>query len=163
MTALVALLLLAAAPPAHELHVSYGAAVVEGSGLTVRIRFFRDDLEGALARHTGRPAFRMAVSPEVDATFLAYLRTHLVVQAGGRTLEPQLAGSGEDELDREPVWWYAVHFEAAEPLSTFRVRNTLLLEMFDDQTNLVKFVHLPDQKQRTFSFARGEESFEVRF
>jgi hypothetical protein len=85
------------------------------------------------------------------------------VEVSGRALEPRLVGSGEDELDREPVWWYTVQFEAPSTLATFRVRNTLLTELFDDQTNIVKFVHFPDERQKTYSFAKGEESFEVRF
>lgn len=176
MNALLLALLLALAPPtgagawasppgggAHDLHVSYGAAAVEGNVLAIRIRFFKDDLEGALARHGGLGAYTLRPGPEADASFLAYLRTHFAVTAQGRALEPAVVGSGEDELDREPVWWYAVQFEAAAPLASFRVRNTLLLELFDDQTNIVKFVHFPDQKQKTYSFGEGAEQFEVSF
>ena len=147
----------------HDLHVSYGNAAVEGSVLAVRIRFFRDDLEQALSRYAGRAGFRLSAEPEVEAAFLAYLRDHVSVQVGGRSLEATLVASGQDELDREPVWWYAVQYEAPSPLTAFRVRNTLLTEIFDDQTNIVKFVHFPDERQKTYSFGRGEESFEVRF
>jgi hypothetical protein len=150
------------APP-HDLHVSYGNAAVEGSVLAVRIRFFRSDLEAALARHVRQSTFRLRSEPAVDAVFLEYLRGRLSVEVSGRALEPRLVGSGEDELDREPVWWYTVQFEAPSTLATFRVRNTLLTELFDDQTNIVKFVHFPDERQKTYSFAKGEESFEVRF
>jgi len=155
----------AASPGAgsHDLHVSYGAAAVEGSVLAVRIRFFRDDLATALARHAGRADVTLQVGPEADALFLAYLNSRLTVTVGGRTLPPTLVGSGEDELDREPVWWYAVQFDAGAPLTAFRVRNALLTELFDDQANIVKFVHFPDQRQKTYSFGRGEETFEVRF
>ncbi|GMV06474.1 MAG: hypothetical protein AMXMBFR53_27500 [Gemmatimonadota bacterium] len=176
MNALLLALLLALAPPAgagasaspgggavHDLHVSYGAAAVEGSALTVRIRFFKDDLEGALARHAGLGEYGLRPGPDADSAFLAYMRAHFSVTVAGRTLEPAVVGSGEDELDREPVWWYAVQFEADAPLTAFRVRNTLLLELFDDQTNIVKFVHFPDQKQKTYSFGEGAEQFEVRF
>ena len=153
----------AGAPPAHDLHVSYGSAVVEGAVLTIRVRFFRNDLADALARQVGRAAFTLRSEPEVEAAFLAYFEARFSVQVGGRTLEPVLVGSGEDELDREPVWWYALQFEAPAPLTAFRVRNTLLSEIFDDQTNIVKFVRLPDERQKTYSFGKGEESFEVRF
>lgn len=174
VTGLLAALALALAPhpgagavprgdEAHDLHVTYGAAAVEGSVLTVRIRFFRDDLEDALARAAGRPDFALQAGPEADAAFLAYLRGRFTVSAGEGGLEPVLVGSGEDELDREPVWWYAVQFKASAPLASFQVRNVLLLELFDDQANIVKFVHFPDQKQKTYSFGKGEEAFEVRF
>ena len=150
------------APP-HKLHISSGNAAVEGNLLVVRIRFFKDDLELALAGHAGRAGFVLSPGPAADAAFLAYFQGHFSVRVGGATLTPTVVGSGEDELDREPVWWYAVQFEAPGPLETFTVRNTLLTEVFDDQRNIVKFIHFPDQKQKTYSFAIGEEEFEVRF
>jgi len=147
----------------HKLHLSSGMAVVEGRLLVVRIRFFRDDLESALARQSGRPAFVLEPGPDTDAVALAYLREGFRITVGGERLTPAIAGSGEDELDREPVWWYALQFEAPEDLRSFTVRNTLLTETFDDQRNIVKFVHFPDQTQKTYSFGIGEEEFEVRF
>lgn len=173
MNAVLLALLLALAPPtdarasaspaAHDIHISYGAAALEGNVLAVRIRFFKDDLEEALGGHTGKSGYLMRATPEVDADFLAYLGSHFAVEVGGRALEATLVGSGEDELDREPVWWYAFRYEAPAVLSDFRVTNTLLHERFDDQTNIVKFVRFPDQTQRTYSFGRGDESFRVRF
>jgi hypothetical protein len=162
MSSLILALWLALAPT-HDLHVSYGNAAVEGNALTVRIRFYRDDLEAVLARHAGRAAFRLSSEPDVEAAFLAYFRANFTVSAAGRPLAPTVVGSGEDERDRQPVWWYAIQFEAPAPLTAFRIRNTLLTELFDDQTNIVKFVHFPDGKQKTYSFALGEESFEVSF
>jgi hypothetical protein len=147
----------------HKLHISSGNAAVEDNLLVVRIRLFKDDLELALAGHTGRAGFALSPGPEVDAAFLTYLGGHFRVTVDGSPLTPTLAGSGEDELDREPVWWYAVQFEAPTALRTFTVRNTLLTEVFDDQRNIVKFIHFPDQQQKTYSFAIGEEEFEVRF
>jgi hypothetical protein len=147
----------------HELHITSGNAAVEDNLLVVRIRFFKDDLQLALAGHTRRAGFALSPGPEADAVFLAYLRGHFGLTVGGTLLTPTVIGSGEDELDREPVWWYAVRFEAPAPLRSFTVRNTLLTEVFGDQRNIVKFIHFPDQKQKTYSFALGEEEFEVRF
>lgn len=149
--------------PRHKLHISSGSAAVENNLLVARIRFFKDDLELALAGHSGRRDFVLSPGPEADAAFLAYFRDHFSMRVGGATLTPTLVGSGEDELDREPVWWYAVQFEATTTLQAFTVRNTLLTEVFDDQRNIVKFIHFPDQTQKTYSFAIGEEEFEVRF
>ena len=147
----------------HKLHISSGNAAVENNLLVVRIRFFKDDLELALAGHLGRADFVLSPGPAVDGAFLAYLGERFTVSVDGSPLAPTLMGSGEDELDREPVWWYTVQFEAPAALQAFTVRNTLLTEIFDDQRNIVKFIHFPDQHQKTYSFAIGEEEFEVRF
>ena len=147
----------------HKLHITSANAAVEGNLLVVRIRFFKDDLQLALAGHTGRAGFALSPGPETDAVFLAYLRKHFTLAVGGAAPIPTLVGGGEDELDREPVWWYAVQFEAPTSLESFTVRNTRVTEVLGDQRNIVKFIHFPDQKQKTYSFALGEEEFEVRF
>ena len=169
---IVALLSLAMAfgPPggpgaaaAHKLHVSYGAAAVENDVVIVRIRFFLDDLTNALRLHSGRADLELRDGPDTEAAFLAYFDTRFSLSVGGSPLPRRIVASGRDELDREPVWWYAVQFEAPEAVTAFRVRNALLLELFDDQRNVVKFVHFPDQTQKTYSFGRGEEEFDVAF
>ena len=165
------LALVPAAPPhreaagvgAHKLHVSYGRAAVEGRVVLVRFRFFRDDLENALKAHTRRPDFALRDDPATEQAFLAYFAERFVLTVAGKRLPARIVKSGEDELDREPVWWYVVQLDAPAPVSRFRVRNTLLLELFDDQSNIVKFVHFPDERQKTYSFGRGEEEFEVVF
>lgn len=153
----------ASSGPAHDLHVSYGSSVVEENVVVVRIRFFADDLAAALGAFGGVPELVLTDDAAVHALFLRYFRARFSVEIGGRPLDAQIVGSGSDMLDREPVWWYAVQFVADTPVTAFRVRNALLLELFDDQTNIVKFVRFPDQTQRTYSFGAGEEAFEIRF
>lgn len=146
----------------HDLHVSYGSAAIENDVVIVRMRFFVDDLEAALGRHAGR-ALILASDPATDAAFMAYFTEKFRLSVGGERLPARIVASGRDELDREPVWWYAVQFDAPRPVTAFRVRNALLLELFDDQHNIVKFVRFPEQAQKTYSFSRGEEEFDVAF
>ena len=150
-------------PRAHDLHISYGNAAVEGATLVFRVRIFRDDLEAALTPLAAGRTVAMAPDPAVDSLFLAYAEDRLVVEVAGRRLTPRLLARGEDELDREPVWWYTIQFQAPAELTAFRLRNTLLLELFRDQRNIVKVVRFPDEKQLTFAFAAGEEVADVRF
>lgn len=149
--------------PVHDLHVAYGDLAVEGSVVAGRLRFFKDDLERALGPFVGADALSLAPGPEADALVLRYLRERLVIRVDGAALEPELAASGEDELDREPVWWVLVQYRAASPVLDFTVRNVLLFELFDDQRNVMKFVHFPDETPRTFYFAPGEDEHRVRF
>ena len=74
-----------------------------------------------------------------------------------------MISSGEDMLDREPVWWYMVQYKASSEIQAFTLRNTLLFERFDDQKNIVKVAHFPDDTQRTYYFAPGEERFDISF
>lgn len=147
----------------HRMFVSYGNTAVEGNLIVSRIRFFKDDLEAALGRQAARPDFTMSVDPEVDAVFTAYYSERLTVEIDGVELEGRIIGSGEDSLDREPVWWYTIQFEAPGPVRSFRIRNVLLFDLFEDQRNIFKIVRFPEETQRTYSFAVGEEEFDVTF
>lgn len=166
---LLVLLALAAGPSApspaaapHDLHLTSGNAVVEGDLVLTRIRFFKDDLEAALRLAGAPPDFVLSNSLRVDSIFLDYLRERYVIRVGDEALDPVIVAKGEDELDREPVWWYAIQHQAPGPIGVFRARNTLLLELFRDQRNVLKFVRFPDETQKTFSFGAGDEEFEVR-
>lgn len=150
-------------PDLHDLHVVYADLAVEGSTIAGRLRFFKEDLERALGPLVDSDAVSLAPGSEADALVLRYLRDRLAIHVDGSRLEPELIASGEDELDREAVWWIAVQYRSSTPVLDFTVRNTLLFELFDDQRNTMKFVHFPAETPHSFSFAAGEEEHRVRF
>jgi len=147
----------------HDLHVAYGNLGVEGSVAILQVRIFKNDLQEALGRWSGRSPFVMEVSPEVDRVFLRYLSRHFLLEVGGQVLDGRIVGSGDDELDREPVWWYQIQYTAPTPFRTARVTNTILFEIFDDQRNVLRVVRFPEESRQAFYFAPGEESTEVEF
>jgi hypothetical protein len=147
----------------HDLHVSYGNLGVEGNTAILQIRIFKDDLEEALRRMEGLGAVRLEVSPAMDALSLRYLSGHFVLEVDGNPLKGQIIGSGEDELDREPVWWYQIRYEAKDPIRSARITNTVLFEIFDDQSNVLRVVRFPEGNRQAFFFGAGEETHEVSF
>ena len=153
----------ALAPLPHDLHITSGNTAVEGNLIITRIRFFKDDLEGALRLNGAAADFTLSDDLVTDSLFMAYLAERYVVWVGGQRVSPTLIARGEDELDREPIWWYALQYETPGLVPVFRVRNTLLFDLYHDQRNIMKFVLFPDETQRTFSFGEGDEEFEVRF
>jgi hypothetical protein len=168
MTMTIALVFLIAAllpapTPVHEFHVTYGRLAVEGQVAVGRIRFFREDLELTLAAFSRREAVRMEATAAVDSLFLAYFREHFRLEVDGRVLEGRILSSGDDELDREPAWWYLIRFDADTVIDDFRVRNTLLFDQYDDQKNILNVVRFPEETQRAYHFSMGEEVFEVHF
>ena len=153
----------AGSPRPHDLHITSGTLEGEGGPAVYKIRVVRDDLAAALAGHAGEPIVDMSADPEVDAIFLDYVEAHVRIRADGVLLEPNLLASGEDELDREPVWWYRVQYRADTPVRQLSLVNTFLFELFDDQRNILRVVHFPAEAQRTYYFAPGEDSIQVSF
>jgi len=148
---------------AHEFHVTYGRMAIEGNVAVARVRFYTDDLEATLARAAGVDVFRMETNPAVDSLFLAYFGRQFQFIVEGKVLDGTIVGSGDDVVDREPAWWFLIRFDAGEPIGDFRMRNALLFDMFEDQKNILKVVHLPDDTQRSYTFSIEEETIDVMF
>jgi hypothetical protein len=136
---------------------------VDGTLAILQVRIFKDDLEEALQRLAGVEEIVMEVSPEMDALFLRYLAQRFILEADGQLLAGTVIGSGDDELDREPVWWYQVRYDASSPIRRARITNTILFEVFDDQSNVLRVVDFPEEDRRAFYFAPGEETREITF
>jgi hypothetical protein len=151
------------AAPFHDLHATYGNLGVDGALAVLQFRAFKNDLEGALGRFHEMDHLRLDVSPEVDGIFLRYLSEKFILEVDGQILEGRIIGSGDDELDREPVWWYQVRFDAPEPIQSARITNTILFEIFDDQNNVLRVVEFPEENRRAYYFAPGEETIEITF
>ena len=147
----------------HDLHVAYGNLAVEGKTAVLQIRIFKDDLEEALRRFDNREPFLMEVSPDIDSAFLRYFSENFVLQHEGERLPGRILGSGYDELDREPVWYYQIAFDAPSPIQDLRITNTVLLEIFDDQRNVVRVAHFPEGKRSAYYFTHGEETADIEF
>ena len=152
-----------AAASTHELHLVYGDLAVEGTVIAGRIRFFKDDLESAVGPLVNATSLTLEPGPEADALVMRYVRENLRLEVAGEELEASLVDSGTDDLDREPMWWVIVQYRAPSTPDAIHVSNTLLFDVFDDQRNIFKFVHFPDETQRTFYFAEGESEHVVRF
>lgn len=100
-------------------------------------KVFADDLEEAVKRATGTQAFIGSGAKEaknVNVLLEQYLRKHLRIEADGKPLTNwTFVGK---ELEGEAVWCY-VELAATPAIKRLLVENTVLMEMYDDQTNLV--------------------------
>lgn len=147
----------------HDFHVTYGSLAVEGSLAVLRIRFFADDLELALRTFSGDGDFQLKNNSVTDSVFGSYLNKSFSMIAGGETLSATLVDSGEDQLDREPVWWYVIQYESDVSIADLTVRNEIMFELFEDQKNIFKVAHFPDDERRAYYFASGEGEMSVSF
>jgi hypothetical protein len=160
VTAIVALLGLFTVVPPHPLHLSTAQLVVEESDLYMRIRMFKDDLEGALAVRAGVERFELSPTPESDEEFLAYLGTTMSIRADGEELSAAVISSGVDQEAGQgdaTVWWYLLAFPASAPVRSVTILDTVLFDRFDDQRNIVRVLHSSTGKQRTLYFAAPDD------
>ncbi|MDX1912961.1 MAG: DUF6702 family protein [Saprospiraceae bacterium] len=122
--------------------------------LVFRFKFFQDDLEATLEKQSGRELDLRRPSPENDRLLDAFVKKDFDLKINGRPVPIRLVKSAFQEpvLQAE---WVAEGFSAAESYS-IELRNQILLDVFPDQYNLVRFDFFDDGNLETLRFERAE-------
>ena len=139
---------LASVADAHAIHTTVTQLTADGTGVTVMIRAFADDLSATVARHAGRPAptdFSVR-EPEL----LTYVRAQFMISDATRGIV-QLQSCGIRRAD--DMYWVCFRAPLARGLAGLAVRNQMLTETHADQINIVQ---VDDRgSKRTMLFRKG--------
>ncbi len=134
-TALLSIVLALFAP--HEFHLSLTEINhnTEKKTLEIAIKLFTDDLVVGLNQPTSLQAKigTAAEPPQVNELIESYIRKHFLLKVNGKEVAYTYLGK-EKEIDA--TWCYVEVKNVAKVLA-LEVQNTLLIEAFDDQTNMV--------------------------
>ncbi|UCG85562.1 MAG: hypothetical protein JSW71_16745 [Gemmatimonadota bacterium] len=131
---------------AHPLHLSHGNMVLAGRHAIINVRLFQDDLELAMGRFHSIDGLRVRPDPIIDSLFTDYFNSKFTVCIADSIHEGRVVASGQ----AGDMWWYAVVFEALEPITSIAFSNDLLFDIFDDQRNITRVLHTSSETQRTF-------------
>ncbi len=104
--------------------------------LKISVRLFADDLEEALTAFTKGAKIDILGSPDWDQVneyFSNYCQNHFEIRIGKKEKEYTFLGS---ELENDVLWAY-LEIENLRSFKSISVTNSMLLEIFDDQENLV--------------------------
>jgi len=140
----------------HDFHVSYTRMAIEPMVISAQIRLFTDDVTRALIERSKRAAITLD-TPDGEAAFKAYLGDMFQVTANGRRLVPVVV-SGASEKD---MFSYIVTWASATPITSLRMHNAALFELFDDQQNIVKVKHMASGKESTLFYTGGSRADQV--
>ena len=140
------------APTPHNVHVTFGEIGVDGAFVAARIKYYKHDLEDAIARQRGRTSVVLTAGAASDSLFVEYLDAHLLLRNGDERLKARVVGSGEEK--EEEMWWYEVLYESQSPVSSLSIENKQLMELFKDQKNILRVEHFTTGKRRSFYFVR---------
>lgn len=121
----------------HEFHLSLMEINhnAESKSLEISIKLFTDDLMVAL-QQTGAPKMEIGTEeepPEANEYIESYLKRHFQLMVNGKPVQVTYLGK-EAELD---ATWCFVEVKDVKKVQLLEVENNLLLEAFDDQTNMV--------------------------
>ncbi len=142
------------APAAHKFYTSLARVEYNEEEKTVEValRVFADDLELALTRRSGRRIYLDSTKDAADVA-LAYLReTFEISGRDGRKVELKWVGM---ETQADVAWLY---FEAPLPdgLAGARLRDRVLLELFQTQVNIVNLKY--GGRKLDLVFKRGDDA-----
>ena len=106
------------------------------NSLEVSVRLFTDDLEKAIEEQTGKRLYLDTEKelPEAEDAILSYVRQRLHLIVNGKMALVNEVGR---DYEREHTWAY-IEVQNVSELKTLEVRNVLLCEVFEEQTNMVK-------------------------
>lgn len=120
-------------------------------GLEITIKLFTEDIEKALREEYGQQVFLDDEKRQgfVDSLLMDYLNYKMELVVNEQAVEFEFVGK---EVEIESTWCY-VEVENVPQVRQIEVRNELLTELFDSQTNLI---HLNiAQEKRTMSLNRN--------
>lgn len=144
----------------HPVHVSSTQIDVSADRklLEITVRLFTDDLEQALGQNGTPVSVLHATVATVDSALSRYMGTRLQLGVNGTAMQrARLVGHERDD-DATLVY---LELPLAAPLTTMRVSQQVMLELFEDQTNLL---HVKaGTVKRSALFRRGHERVELRF
>lgn len=121
----------------HDFHTSLTEARVNqtNKSLEITVRVFSDDLELAIQKFSKQESLKIT-DPQSDALIQSYFRKHLAFVKEKDVVFGQYLGK---EVETDVTWIY-IEIPKADRLKGFNLLNTIFLEVFDDQTNVVNFI-----------------------
>ncbi len=160
MPLFLSLLLWLLPAPRHSYHASLTELRYNATGpqLEISIKVFTNDFEKALSKGQPKPLHLDAPDPQVGLLTAAYLQQHLQFSAPGGGVQPvQFLGS---QPEKDAHWLYC-KVQLLRPLRSLQIRNTVLLDVFADQSNVVNLE--ADGKKLSVLFRAGHEQEVVKW
>lgn len=144
----------------HAFHTSltemrYNA---KSKGFEVSLRVFTDDLEKVISRDNQNKKIVIENNDKNDALVEQYVKKHfMLVNATNQLKAIQYVGK---EKEGDATWIY-LEVPVNEPIVGLKLKNDVLIDMFEDQTNIVN-VFVKDDK-KSFIFNAKTKIFAISF
>jgi hypothetical protein len=112
----------------------------------VSIRLFQDDLEVGLSAFQGKK-FQFQANVDADELLQKYIKTHLGFQVNRKLQTPYRYVGFEPQKD---VIWVYLEIPTVQELKGVYFQNSLLVDVFPDQSNLVHVARLDKKNSYLF-------------
>lgn len=134
---LCTLYLLLSTVKAHPFYVSVTQIDYKEKSIQITLKVFIDDLEAALTKK-GNPKLNIGEKNEIansNQLIQNYLNDKFSIKINNGETEPYIFIGKESEDDA--IWIYLEVKRKVEKVSSLEVKNTIITEKFEGQTNLI--------------------------
>lgn len=125
----------------HPVHISVSNVYFKPKEKVVQVeqRIFLDDFEEALKDYTQNIYLNITDDDpaKTKALFKKYLSERFWIEANGSKIELEYLGHEFDQ--KQNIVWFYYEAEKVRKFESFSVKNSILLEKFDDQENLIHY------------------------
>jgi hypothetical protein len=150
---------IASASDYHAFHTSLAQVCYNAKTqvLEVSLRVFTDDLEEALSKEANR-TIRLDASNQHDPLVASYVKKQFgLLDQHGRKKAMTWVGK---ELEADATWIY-LEIPLTENLGGLRLQHALLMDLFEDQTNLVNLTYFSAKKTYLFKSGQTTQTLEL--
>ena len=128
--------------------------------MEVAQKIFWDDLEVSLSKEAGGAVdfLKPKDKAKLESQIKAYLLKHTQVWVNGKTVQLTYVGY---EVEEDAAWFYLESTTTTTP-KTVEVQNTLLIQEFDGQQNIVH-VYLNSKSPKSLLLGEGKEKGKIEF
>ncbi len=158
----ISIFLLSMLVKAHPFFISLTEIRYNPSSQKMEIaqKIFWDDLEVALGNHFDEKVdfLNPTDKAKLDRQVKEYLLKNNQVTVNGKILTLNFLGF---EIEEDAAWFY-IESSTSELPKTVEVKNTILLEDFDGQQNIVH-VYTQSKSPRSLLLGKGEEKGKIEF
>jgi hypothetical protein len=125
----------------------------------VVIKMFADDTENALTKASGKTyTLKMGKDKTSDKILQSYLETHFILKNKRGKPTPIVYVGKETSVDVVNVYF---EMPVSENIKNYTLENTIMLELFDDQTNIVNIQK--DNKLKSVQFDSNKKSVQLAY
>lgn len=143
----------------HPIHVSVTEMAYDEKEkeLEIILRAFTDDIELGIRQQRNEAELNVLAATDLKNMLWSYIQPHISIQLDGK-LHPVKFIGYEKEDD---VFVVYIQVQPVKPWKTIEVKNTLLTEVYSDQSNLINVTKLT--KTKSLRLMRDNPSGKLTF
>ena len=146
--------------PAHPVHISVCNLEFDQEGLTIAVKLFQDDLLLAIQTEKRKEIDLADIEEEKNLQIMAdYVEDNIHI--GLNKNENLKLNYYQYEINEEAIWFY-FNIKGLKTGKKLYITNTLMVELYHDQTNLVILNFLGNQNGYRFNYYTREQDIDLK-